>query len=68
VPEGRELFVHGELRVVDGQRTIVGTDETPLLLSDQGRDGLLRALWWQCLNYVVLIVGTLGFGTWVLVG
>ncbi len=47
VPAGTSLFVAGELRVTDGEWTVAGTNGTPLLLSDEGVDGLRRQLWWH---------------------
>jgi len=61
VPEGEELFVRGELRADGGRPTVVGTDETPLLLSDRGRDGMQRQLLWTAARHLlsVAIVGVL---------
>lgn len=38
IPDEPSLFVAGELRVDAGEWTVVGTDGTPLLLSDSGAD------------------------------
>jgi hypothetical protein len=57
IPAGQRLFVHGELRVENGTPTIVGTDETPLLISDEGRGGLKRELWWRAVKYAIALVG-----------
>jgi len=66
VPAGTKLFVRGELRVEGGRATVVGTDETPLLLSDQGRDEMQRQLLWTALKHL-LWLGLLGGLFWLLV-
>lgn len=55
ITAGQELLVHGELRRRDGEFTIVGTDETPLLVSDGGREGLARQLRWRGLKYALAL-------------
>ncbi|MFC7058930.1 GIDE domain-containing protein [Halovenus salina] len=51
VPVGKSLFVHGEVRMQDGRPTVIGTDETPLFISDRGKDGLTRMLRWTAAKY-----------------
>lgn len=62
VPEGAELFVRGELRTDGGRATVVGTDETPLLLSDCGPDEMQRHLLWTAARrlFTVGLLGALG--------
>ena len=57
VTAGASLFVAGELRVDAGEWTIVGTDTTPLLLSDEGPDSLRRRLWWRGLKNGLWLAG-----------
>lgn len=62
IPAGQELFVHGELTMRDGRPTVVGTDETPLFVSDRGKGGLCRMLLWKAAKYVsvLAVVGVVG--------
>jgi hypothetical protein len=62
ITDGQELFVCGELRVQAGDVSIIGTDETPLLISDDGREGLKRQLLWRGLKYSLALVGALALG------
>ena len=62
ITAGQHLFVHGELRRRDGEYRIVGTDQTPLLVSDTGRGGLIRQLRWRALKYTVALVGAVALG------
>ena len=62
ITAGQRLFVHGEVRVKNGEHTIVGTDETPLLVSETGREGLTRQLWWRALKYVLALLAATGLG------
>lgn len=55
ITAGQELFVYGELRRRDGEFTIVGTDGTPLLVSDSGREGLTRQLRWRGVKYALTL-------------
>lgn len=57
VPTGTSLFVAGQLRVEAGERQVVGTNTTPLLLSDNGADGLRQKLWWHGLKNVLWLAG-----------
>lgn len=59
---GQQLFVCGELRVTDGEYTVVGTSETPLLVSDNGRKGITRQLRWRAVKYVLALLGATGLG------
>lgn len=61
VPAGESLFVHGEIQMRDGRPTVVGTDETPLFISDRCKDGLTRALRWTAAKYglALAVVGAL---------
>jgi hypothetical protein len=59
---GQQLFVCGELRVTDGECTVVGTGETSLLVSDTGRDGLIRQLRWRAAKYVLALLAVTGLG------
>lgn len=58
IAAGQQLFVHGELRTRDGEFTVVGTDETPLLVSDTGRQGLERHLRWRGVKYALVMLVT----------
>lgn len=62
ITAGQQLFVCGELRVRDGAYTLVGTGETPLLVSDSGRDGLTRQLRWRAGKYVLALLVSTGLG------
>jgi hypothetical protein len=62
ITAGQHLFVHGELRVRDGEQVICGTDKTPLLVSDTGREGLVRQLRWRALEYVLALLGAVALG------
>lgn len=46
----------------NGEYTIVGTDETPLLVSETGREGFTRQLWWRALKYVLALLAATGLG------
>ncbi|MFW5956380.1 MAG: hypothetical protein ACOCQY_03145 [Halorhabdus sp.] len=48
--DGHTVSVSGELRIEAGQPILCGTDETPLLISDQGFDGHRRWLRQQALR------------------
>jgi len=48
--EGNTVSVSGELRIEEGQPVLCGTDETPLLFSDQGFDGHRRWLRQQAVH------------------
>jgi hypothetical protein len=60
ITAGEELFVHGELQVRNGEYTIVGTDTTPLIVSDTGRTGYLKGLLWRAIKYLIALVGAIG--------
>jgi hypothetical protein len=62
IAAGRRLFVHGELHEEDGKYVIRGSDETPLLVSDTGREGLVRQLRWRVLKYVLALLAAAGLG------
>ncbi|MEF8783967.1 MAG: hypothetical protein V5A39_05160 [Haloarculaceae archaeon] len=62
ITAGEQLFVHGELRVRDGEYTIVGTDQTPLLVSDTRRGGLIQQLRWRALKYTMALLAAAAFG------
>lgn len=62
ITAGQQLFVHGELRVRDGEYSVVGTDETPLLISDAGHEGLTQQLRWRALKYVLTLLAAVGLG------
>jgi hypothetical protein len=62
ITNGQDLFVCGELRVQTGDFSIIGTDETPLLISDDGREGLKRQLLWRGVKYSLALVGALALG------
>jgi hypothetical protein len=62
ITAGTELFVHGELRRRDGKHVIVGTDATPLLVSDTGRGGLIRQLRWRAVKYTLALFGAVALG------
>lgn len=60
ITAGKELFVHGELQVRNGEYRIVGTDKTPLIISDTGRTGYLKGLLWRAIKYLIAAVGAIG--------
>jgi len=60
ITTGQELFVHGQLHVRNGEYTIVGTDKTPLIISDTGRKGYLKRLLWRAIKYLIALVGAIG--------
>ena len=60
IAAGQELFVHGELRVRNGEYTIVGTERTPLIISDTGRTGYLKRLLWRAIKYLIALIGAIG--------
>jgi hypothetical protein len=62
ITAGTELFVQGELHRRDGEQVIVGTDATPLLLSDTGRGGLIRQLRWRAAKYTLALLGAVALG------
>lgn len=59
IPDGGTLAVSGEVTVEQGEPVLRGSDETPLVLSDQGFDGLGRNLRRQMLKYGLLSSGLL---------
>lgn len=64
--EGTTVSVSGVLRLEQGEPVVRGTDETPLLLSDQGFDGHRRWLRKQALWKGSLVAGLLvaAVGLW----
>jgi hypothetical protein len=68
IPARTELFVHGEIRTEDGRFVLTGTEDTPLLLSDQGRDGLKRGLLWQTTKYGAILAVSVGIVALILLG
>lgn len=64
--EGTTVSVSGELRVEQGEPVLRGTDEVPLLLTDQGFDGHRRWLRRQALRRGAFVVGLLvvAVGLW----
>jgi hypothetical protein len=66
ITNGQDLFVCGELRVQAGDVCVIGTDETPLLISDGGREGLKRQLLWRGVKYSLALVGALTLGAFFL--
>lgn len=64
VLEGTTVSVSGELRMEDGEPVLSGTDETPLLVSDQGFDGhrrwLRRAILRNAGMFSGMVVAALG--------
>ena len=60
ITAGEELFVHGEVQVRNGGYRIVGTDRTPLIISDTGRTGYLKGLLWRAIKYLTALVGAIG--------
>lgn len=59
IPEGERLSVRGEVRVEQGEPVIRGSEETPLVLSDQGFDGLGSDLRTRVAKYGLISLGTL---------
>jgi len=67
VPADGRLFAHGEVRIEDGDPVLTGGDGTPLVLSDRGRDGLVRALGWRAARYGLALAAAGGLLAWVVV-
>jgi hypothetical protein len=67
VPAGGRLFVRGEVRVVDGDPTVTGTDATPLVVSDRGHEGFVRGLLWRMPAYAAIPVVAAGIIVWLVV-
>jgi hypothetical protein len=65
VPAGGRLFVRGEVRIVEGTPTVTGTDTTPLVVSDRGREGFLRGLLWWSPLYAAVTVVSAGSIAWL---
>ena len=61
IAAGQQLFVTGELQERDGVYSVRGTDQTPLLMSDTGREGLIKQLRWRAVKYVLALLGATGF-------
>jgi hypothetical protein len=62
ITAGQQLFIHGELRMTNGEYIIGGSDETPLLVSDTGREGLVRQLRLRALKYALALFAAVGLG------
>ncbi|ERH02319.1 MAG: hypothetical protein J07HN6_01887 [Halonotius sp. J07HN6] len=60
ITAGQRLFILGELRERNDEYTIVGTGQTPLLISDTGRSGLVSQLRWRALKYTLALAGAAG--------
>ena len=60
ITAGQQLFIIGELEESSGVYSLRGTDQTPLLISDTGREGLIKQLRWRALKYVLALVGAVG--------
>lgn len=60
IAAGQQLFVTGELQERDGVYSVRGTDQTPLLVSDTGREGLIKQLRWRAVKYVLALLGATG--------
>ena len=65
VPAGGRLFVRGEVRTVDGNPTVTGTDATPLVVSDRGYEGFVRGLLWRLPAYAAIPVAAAGVLAWL---
>lgn len=52
---GEPVFVLGQIKIVDGRRQIVGSQEDPLIISDRVETELLRWLYGQVFIWLVLI-------------
>lgn len=57
--EGTTVNISGEIHVDQGEPILQGTDENPLLLSDQGFNGHRSWLWQQVLRKGILVSGLL---------
>lgn len=62
VPGGGSIAVHGEAAIESGERVIRGTDETPMIVSDLGIDGLRNGLRNKIALYGVGVLGGLAVG------
>ena len=62
ITTGQDLFVCGEPRVRAGEVSVIGTDETPLFIPDDGREELKRQLLWRGIKYSLALVGALALG------
>ncbi|MFB6297604.1 MAG: hypothetical protein ABEH56_03700 [Salinirussus sp.] len=62
ITAGQRIFLHGEIREDDGEYTLVGTGETPLLVADTGHEGFKRYLLWRGVKYTVVLLAAAGLG------
>lgn len=62
IPARTQLFVSGTIRIENGNPTIVGTEDAPLLISDSGRRGLRNQLIWKMAKQMSMIVIVVGLG------
>jgi hypothetical protein len=62
ITNGQNLSVCGEPRVQAGEFSVIGTDETPHLIPDDGREELKRQLLWRGIKYSLALVGALALG------
>jgi hypothetical protein len=60
ITAGQDLFICGELCVQAGESSIIGTGKTPLLISDDGQEGLKQRLLWRGIKYSVVLIAALG--------
>lgn len=66
VPSGAQLFVSGTVRIENGRPTIVGTEDSPLLIADSGRGGLRGQLLGAILKKSVRLGLVIGLGVLLL--
>ena len=62
ITNGQNLSVCGEPRVQAGEFSVIGTDETPHLIPDDGREELKRQLLWRGIKYSLALVCALALG------
>lgn len=67
VPADKQLFVSGTVEIQDGEPTIVGTNDAPLLVSNTGPKGFRNQLLRRVVKQTVLLVVVLAVGVLFLV-
>lgn len=62
ITAGQRIFLHGELRENDGEYTVVGSGDTPLLVADTGHGAFKRYLLWRGVKYTGALLAATGLG------
>jgi hypothetical protein len=66
IPEGEQVIVHGEIGIENGDPVVRGTDDTPLVVSDQPIEGLVANLRNQVLRSGAIATATFVAGGYLL--